>query len=101
MTKTISITMAIIMIMSAGFVTPPMNYLPMTIITASAKTKPSPQKKKTKPKKEEKAYSLYAEKVAYLLLFYHKRHTVKVKRHRNNIGVPKICLLFRLAWFES
>ena len=54
MTRIISITMAIIITMSAGFATPPMNDLPMTIITASAKTKPSPQKKKAKPKKKKK-----------------------------------------------
>ena len=38
MTKTISITMAIIIMLSAGLATPPMNNSSMTTITASAKT---------------------------------------------------------------
>ena len=62
MSKIISITMSIIIMISVGFATPPINDSSMTTITASAKTKPSPQKKKAKPKKKEKAYSLYAER---------------------------------------
>ncbi len=54
MTRIVSITMAIIIMLSAGFETPPMNNSLLTTITASAKTKPSPQKKKSKPKKKKK-----------------------------------------------
>ena len=54
MTRIISITMAIIIMLSAGLAAPPMNISTLTAITASAKIKPSPQKKKTKPKKKKK-----------------------------------------------
>ena len=54
MTKIISITMSIIIMLSAGLAVPLINNSPMTTITASAKTKTSPQKKKAKPKKKKK-----------------------------------------------
>ena len=54
MTKIVSISMAIIIMLNAGLATPPINDSSMTTITASAKTKPSPQKKKAKPKKKKK-----------------------------------------------
>ena len=51
MTGIISITMAIIIMLSTGIVAPPMNNSPMTTITANAKTKPSPKRKSLKIRK--------------------------------------------------
>ena len=54
MTRVVSITMAIIIMLSAGLATLPINDSSMTTIIASAKANPSPQKKKVKPKKKKK-----------------------------------------------